>query len=323
MTIGKKLLTAFGAMLGMALILGGIAQHAMEGLNQDLNRAVNVTARRQFLAGEIGGATREMEGLERGIALSLILQQANRSAAYQQQFDAASSRLTRALSEFRGLMESGEPHETVDALVEKSRSVLDAHRSFLGMLAAQQMDAALKAFDETLLPRAVDISRVGSELAAQQGRTLASVSETAAAQSVRTRWIMGIVVALALGIGVAILVLLRSTTEKLRSLASRMADGAANVANAAAQVSSASQSLAQGASEQAATLEQTVESTQEVTAITRSNADRTRSMEELMGESQGVVQQANHTLEEMVGSMQEITQSSDKISRIIKMIFAI
>jgi hypothetical protein len=31
------------------------------------------------------------------------------------------------------------------------------------------MDAALKAFDETLLPRAVDISRVGSELADSEG----------------------------------------------------------------------------------------------------------------------------------------------------------
>src|SRR5215470_12015489 len=134
MTIGKKLIIAFGAMLGMALIQGGIAYQAIEGLSRDLSRAVNVTARRQFLAGEIGGATSEMEALERGIALSVILQQADRSSAYQQKFQAAALRLDRALTEFRSLLEEGEPHQAVDLLTDKSHAVMEAHRSFLSLL---------------------------------------------------------------------------------------------------------------------------------------------------------------------------------------------
>jgi methyl-accepting chemotaxis protein/methyl-accepting chemotaxis protein-1 (serine sensor receptor) len=320
MTIGKKLIIAFGAMLGMALILGGIAEQAIEGLNRDLNRAVNVTARRQFLAGDIGGATSEMEALERGIALSVILQQADRSSAYQQKFQAAALRLDRALTEFRSLLEEGEPHQAVDLLADKSHAVMEAHRSFLSLLGAQQMDAALKTFDETLLLRVVDISGMGRQLADQQSKALATASEIAGTHSVRTRWIMGLLMALALGIGVAALLLVRQANACLHGLARRMAEGAERVANAAAQVSSASQSLAQGASEQAATLEQTSEATEQVTTVTRTNAERSRSMAGLMGESGKLVQKANRTLEEMIGSMHEITDSADRISRIIKVI---
>jgi methyl-accepting chemotaxis protein/methyl-accepting chemotaxis protein-1 (serine sensor receptor) len=85
-------------------------------------------------------------------------------------------------------------------------------------------------------------------------------------------------------------------------------------------VASASQSLAQGTSEQAATLEETSSSTTEITAITHKNAENTRTVAGLMNETAQLVGGANRNLEGMVQSMNEISSSSEKISKIIRVI---
>src|SRR5258708_39898175 len=55
-------------------------------------------------------------------------------------------------------------------------------------------------------------------------------------------------------------------------------------------------------------------------AIPRRNAENTRSVSGLMTETAHRVEDANHNLEEMVQSMKEINASSEKISKIIRVI---
>jgi methyl-accepting chemotaxis protein len=85
-------------------------------------------------------------------------------------------------------------------------------------------------------------------------------------------------------------------------------------------VASSSQTLAQGASEQAASLEETSASSEEITAMTRKNAENSAIAATLMADVDHRVTEGNQTLEQMMQSMQEITGSSDKISKIIKVI---
>ena len=77
---------------------------------------------------------------------------------------------------------------------------------------------------------------------------------------------------------------------------------------------------AQGYREQAATLEETSESLTEITAISRKNAESMQSAAGLMAETARPVDDANRNLEEMVRSMKEINGSSEKISKIIRVI---
>ena len=96
--------------------------------------------------------------------------------------------------------------------------------------------------------------------------------------------------------------------------------GAEQITSASLQVASSSQTLAQGASEQAASLEETCVASEEITSMTRKNAENSQSAAAVMAEVDQRVAEGNRTLEEMVQSMQEITGSSDKISKIIKVI---
>jgi methyl-accepting chemotaxis protein/methyl-accepting chemotaxis protein-1 (serine sensor receptor) len=99
-----------------------------------------------------------------------------------------------------------------------------------------------------------------------------------------------------------------------------LSEGSSQVTSASAQVAASSQTLAQGASEQAASLEETSSSSAEITSMTQKNAENSATAATLMTDVDHRVAEGNRTLEEMVQSMQEITGSSDKISKIIKVI---
>ena len=91
-------------------------------------------------------------------------------------------------------------------------------------------------------------------------------------------------------------------------------------AAAASEISASSQVLAQGASEQAASLEETSASSEEISSITASNAENAELAAEKMKHAASQIIDANSRLEHMVLSMNEINESSDKISKIIQVI---
>jgi methyl-accepting chemotaxis protein/methyl-accepting chemotaxis protein-1 (serine sensor receptor) len=106
----------------------------------------------------------------------------------------------------------------------------------------------------------------------------------------------------------------------LRIVGHEMAVTANQLAHAATEVTAATQELAKGASDHAATLEETSASSEELTSMTRKNSDSSRAAAERMLNVDRRVADANKMLEQMVGSMNEINASSDKISKIIRVI---
>src|SRR4051794_24041361 len=106
MTLGRKLLGGFGVMLGLVLLLSAGSVIAIRNLNEDLDRAARVTARKQYLAGGVNAAAAEMAGLERGSVLASVVGDKAHCDAYQQQFLETQNRLQTALAELRRLAES-------------------------------------------------------------------------------------------------------------------------------------------------------------------------------------------------------------------------
>ena len=130
----------------------------------------------------------------------------------------------------------------------------------------------------------------------------------------------GVVAAAAIcGIGAAFVVM-RAASSQLRRMARELRRESDEISSASREVALSSQAAAQGASEQAATLEQTSASLSEITALTRKNAESMQSAAGLVAETNRLVEDANRNLEAMVGSMKEINASSEKISKIIRVI---
>jgi methyl-accepting chemotaxis protein/methyl-accepting chemotaxis protein-1 (serine sensor receptor) len=320
MSLGRKLLSGFGAMLALVLLTSGGALVVTHSLNDDLKRAADVTARKQYLAGEVNAATSEMASCERGTVLADMLSDKAHSEQYQQNFRARAATLQKALDELTRLTEGGETDSLVKSLNQQGTLVLQGHEELSQAVASGKMDAALETFGQKVQPRLEEMAKAATSLVDQENRELMAASEASANKSTRSMAATVTLMVLAFGVGIGVLLVVRHANGSLKVLSSRIADSAAHVASAAKQVSAASQSLAQGASEQAASLEETSASTEEIVSITRKNADHASEVAGLMQKTEQDSSESNRTLDRMVEQMKEIDGSSHKIARIIKVI---
>ena len=320
MTLGRKLLGGFGVMLGLVLLLSAAALVALRNLNDDLDRAAKVTARKQYLAGGVNASASEMASLARGSVLASVVGDKANSDGYMQQFRGPQDHLQSALGELARLAVAREAAGLLERIEQEAKLVRQAHEELRQAMANQQLDSALAIFNQRLQPRLADISREASSLVDQQNKELASASEASTQKAVRIRNLTIGLAALAVGVGCVIFWMVRGANVGLQTLAARMSQSAERVATAAGQVSGASRSLAQGAAEQASSLEETSASTEEITSITRKNADHALQVAGLMQDQENGASEVNQTLDRMVEKMKEIDGSSNKIARIIKVI---
>jgi methyl-accepting chemotaxis protein/methyl-accepting chemotaxis protein-1 (serine sensor receptor) len=320
-TIGVKLIVSFGAMLALVLVLGGTSLKINLDLGAALDNAVRVTAKKQLLAGQILATASEMTALERGVASSEMLQQKDKSESFLKQYSDAEKRVRQALADFTAMPESSEETRLQLAALDAEQNALKKTQdSFVKMLQKQQMDQALKAFDDSLLPRLAKMSELAKGLVDQQAEQLTVISKNAEAKEGGSRWITVGLLALCVAVGVGLVFVARGITARLRDLTSQIAGCARGVSDASGQISSASQALAEGASRQAGSLEETSASSQELSSMTQSNANNSQEATRLMSKTDTQVTEANRQLGEMVSSMHNIGAASEKIAKIIKII---
>src|SRR5208283_4168220 len=127
MSLGRKLLIGFASMLALVLLTSGDALLVTRSLNGDLERAAGVTARKQYLAGEVSAATSEMAGSEQGTVLAEMLSDNAHAAQYQETFRARSAALQKALDELSQLAQDGETESIVKNLNRQASMVMQGH----------------------------------------------------------------------------------------------------------------------------------------------------------------------------------------------------
>ncbi|MGQ9636111.1 MAG: methyl-accepting chemotaxis protein [Bryobacteraceae bacterium] len=120
-----------------------------------------------------------------------------------------------------------------------------------------------------------------------------------------------IIVALFLGRGI---------TSALTRLASHLRQASLEVEAAAAQVATSSQAMAQGASKQATSLEETSSAAEKIRAMAESNTNSLSEVAAVTVHADKVVARAQSSLGQLQNAMDLINASSDKVSKIIRVI---
>lgn len=108
--------------------------------------------------------------------------------------------------------------------------------------------------------------------------------------------------------------------KSLNDVFGEINNAAEQVASGAGQVSDGSQALSQGATEQASSIEQLTASITQIAAQTKQNAVNAGQANELAMSARDNAVQGNRQMKEMLGSMEQINESSANISKIIKVI---
>ena len=112
----------------------------------------------------------------------------------------------------------------------------------------------------------------------------------------------------------------RGLTLPIQRAVQSITSGAADAASASNQISAASQTLADDATTQAAAMEETTSSLEEMSAMTKQNADHADQADNLMKETNRFVQDARQAMGELTDSMSAISSASQETSNIIKTI---
>lgn len=119
----------------------------------------------------------------------------------------------------------------------------------------------------------------------------------------------------------AILMFIGSRLSKTVSgIVNNLTDAGSQVNLAISQLSQAGQSLSQSSTSAAASLEETVASLEEMSSMVNMNSDNAKQAASLSQASRSAAEEGEREIKNLVGSMQDISQSSKKIEEIINVI---
>jgi methyl-accepting chemotaxis protein/methyl-accepting chemotaxis protein-1 (serine sensor receptor) len=319
MSIGKKLAISFGAVVGVSLLMGGISLKVIYNLSSGLTRSVNTTVNSVEQVGSLTTALAAMRSAEAGFILFSSLNDLAQSEGEKSRFRDSASKMRAAIDAVRTAMPNKNTAE-LSQLEAGQATLLDYFQKMVQACADQKCNEALDMHTQKVLPLTRDLDRMATDLNQAQKESSAAIAKEAESQRAFSYWMGFVLVGAILAIAVISAFVIRAVNASLRSCASGMNTGAGQIASAAGQVAAASESLAQQASSQAASLEETSATTGEISSMTKRNAENTRSATQLVYLGEQSMAEANRRLEKMVHSMQEINSSSDRISRIIRVI---
>ena len=320
MTIGTKLFLSFGAASVLTLAVSGLALNSIGNLGGNIDRLVNVNAKKQYLAGDINTVASDLIAWERGIVLRAYMKDTATMTKYRQGFQDSAVRLKKRCEEFAPLIETTEARRMIEEIQTSLDKIRTNHEEIWSLASSGQTKAAAGVLKDKVMPLVIQVHSIGEQLVTQQGGLMGKVGQQAEGTVSRARWMILVAFAFSLAVAAVVVFVVLQINKSLRQAVIELSEGAEQVASAASQVSTSSQSLAQGSSELAASLEETSSSSEEVSAMARKNAANSRSAVELVSQSQQKSTQTKQSLDETVAAMSEIKTQSDKISKIIKVI---
>jgi len=319
MTIGKKLVISFGVMLALTLGLSYSAQQIVSIMRQELRGAVEHEVKELDLVGQIKNNTTKMRFTQRGVVLYSMSGDTDLSNNNRKDFQVAHDDIRNKLQSLRALITSDQERSAVSDMESILAKYVESFEQVSRLSLSKQFAPAVLSL-KGAGPLGKEMDKNSDVLISLIQERLAEATRHAERASVRSSLTIWSAAIACIAVAVVVLFLVTGISRDLRHLASELTEGSQQIRTAAGQVASSSQSLAQGASEQAASLGETSASSEEITSMTRKNAENSQSAAAMMSEVDKNISEGNRTVDQMVTSMREITSSSDKISKIIKVI---
>jgi methyl-accepting chemotaxis protein len=319
-SLGRKLTTCFGALAVILTVFGIYSLRTIGSLGASQDFVLNSLTKKVELAADIDLAAEQMRDEVRGLLLATYGQNTERAQKSRENYRKATLDFQKALDGITALIDDSDERAAVQSLRETNDKWGQFFESFDRLCSAGNTKDAETARVENLAPLAEQVDLLTNRLKDGQKHDLDAAAKASRASVSASRWISFLLLGCALVVGIVVFAVVRRITVHLKSVAAQMFEHAEQVSRAAGQVSSSSQSLAQGASEQAASLEETSAATEEITSVATANNESSRSAADLVSQSHRNVTVANGSLEQMLAAMGEISGSSEKISKIIRVI---
>ncbi len=343
LTVSQKLSINFGVILGLTGLLTYSSVDTVRRLGGMLDREVNENARMADLIGSIKLRIREMKEFSTATQFSYAadkILQVNSSHAHnagsmpecsvchafgsaqekREDFAKLAEQAARDADELLPLVDKDETRAGLQTIRGSIAEWQQAFEHYLELVSSGDFTGGHGLVVDSMGPLLEKIDAAAGQIEAEQQKLRAS-SQAAAAKSVaRSKWITAGLLAVSLLCGVFPVAAIRRINRELRRFAGQLRSGARLVSDEAEVVRQASQELGQEASAQAASIEETSASSGQVSATAQSNAEHSAKANELIQGVRREMEQTTGALDQTRDAMKEIGESSEHISKIIKVI---
>ncbi len=315
-----KVNTGFVTLAATALILAGVSLVATSNLKDTLDSVIQVDARRVELAGRIQYSSADLLRVENGIIFRLMSQDRAGSDKYKQRASELLGDLRKEFDELTPLEGAPAKQGAVQEMTANVQAWAKINDQLSAALEAQQYDVAQTLVSDKVTPAGEKMVSLAS---AYSESVKAQLEKSRQNNANRARAVLLVVASVALfAVCCAAMVFLavRRAGRRLNRVSASMDEHAEQVAASAHQISTSSQAQARAASDQAAALQQISATGEQVEGMAHQAAANMLAAAKFVSQTNDCVQTATQTLEGMTGSMRGITESSSKISRIIRVI---
>jgi len=319
-SIRTKLFVCFGFVAIAATASAVYCLSTIRHLRTQMHEEIVGSAARLDQARQISIGIANMRSAMRGVSLFSMMHNTEPMKKARTVFDATAAEMRKTIQQMESGAISAEDRTSVNAIRSSLEQWVTDFQEFADLSAAGHAEEASESALKKITPL-LDVLQKGTADFGQanSSRRDAAISNAEAAIQ-RNELITYLFTALVLLAGAGGFYVVTSMAKTLREISESVAVGAQQVSQAAAQVSTSSQSLAQGSSESAASLEETSASVEEIQSMARRNTENAQNATDIVAHSEEKFRETNQALDEMVVAMGEITGSSQKISKIIKVI---
>jgi len=320
MTVGKKLTISFAALVLAALGLAVSGLISISSLGNNMYNIVNGAVKNVSIIEAVQTNLYRMRSCQRGVMLFSMHGLPDKARDNKEEFESRGNSVEHLLQQIAPLLVTEQGRKDVSSLQSNLPNFRAAFERVAAAAMAGDAKGALSFYSNRSVKFLDALEKSSQDLIDAQNQLMQETQVQSARSVVTARWTVSILLIVSLVIAPIALFIVRKTSRQLLAVAADLAEASQQIGSASSQVAHSSQALAQGASQQAASLEETSASSEEITSMTRKNAENSQTAATVMAEVDRNIGEGNHTLEQMVVSMQEITSSSGKISKIIRVI---
>lgn len=318
MTIGKKIASTSGILIALSALLGLVC---LINISKILSAGHAVAESTVPALSAVQALTADSKEQKVTMLTHISSSNAQQMAQAESRISELESKVEADLGNLERAVTSDSDRTLIGQYKAAHQQLLTAWNKILPLSRASKNEQAFALWTSDGIPASNGQGEANARLTADLNSVgVANAKASVSAGESARFWCWFLLLAsVAIGAGLSFFIV-GGINRALNSAVEELSRGAEQVSTASTEIASASQSLAQGTSEQAASLEETSASSEQMTSMTRKNADNSQQCARLMLQVDSRVVTANQTLAQMVTSMQEINASSDKISKIIKVI---
>jgi methyl-accepting chemotaxis protein/methyl-accepting chemotaxis protein-1 (serine sensor receptor) len=318
-TVGKRLLSAFSVTFILILALLGLYVQQSRQSSQQLNQVLHTVNKKLELANSLELATTEMQGAQRGLMLAYEAKDAGSAPQYIQIFQNSAKQIADALAQFQPLISSDQERAASSDVQQNLATWQPRFQELADICASGDVAKAYALRNQNKVISAA-MHAAAKTIVEEQQHALAAAETDSAAAITRSLWMTVVAIVLSVALGVLVYFQVGQITFSLRQAVLQIDEGASQLAAGANQISASSQTLAAGTSQQATSIGETSAASEQISAMTRRNAENATKASGLMKDTTTLVSDANRSLGQMQDSMHAINESSTKVADIIKII---